>query len=138
MEQVFAGGERAKRASLDEEENTRDESREMATYIMATSTTKLTLFHSIRSTPSSLGAGAVRLVLYGQREHGHSGRLGLHFGQFVARAVECGGHVHMQYAPSRDDHVRTPHPHFRIHRFSVRPPRTVTDRHHDARIYGGE
>jgi len=32
------GGERAKRASLDEDENTRDESREMTTYIMATST----------------------------------------------------------------------------------------------------
>ena len=37
--------ERSERA-LDEDENTRDESREMATYIMATSTTKLT--HSIR------------------------------------------------------------------------------------------
>ena len=34
-------GERAKRASLDEDENIRDESREMATDIMATSTTKL-------------------------------------------------------------------------------------------------
>ncbi len=39
-------GERAKRASLDEDEHTRDESREMATDIMATSTTKLT--HPIR------------------------------------------------------------------------------------------
>jgi len=34
-------GERAKRASLDEDEHTRDEVREMATDIMATSTTKL-------------------------------------------------------------------------------------------------
>jgi len=41
-------GERAKRASFEEDENTRDESREMATDIMATSTTELTLFHSIR------------------------------------------------------------------------------------------
>ena len=41
-------GERAKRASLDEDEHTRDESREMATDIMATSTTKLT--HPIRLT----------------------------------------------------------------------------------------
>ena len=42
--QVSERGERA----LDEDENTRDESREMAADIMATSTTKLTLFHSIR------------------------------------------------------------------------------------------
>ncbi len=35
---------------------TRDESREMATDIMATSTTKLTLFHSIRLAPSSNSA----------------------------------------------------------------------------------
>mgnify|MGYP006086775443 CR=1 FL=1 len=43
-------GERAKRskASLEEDEHTRDGSREMAADIMATSTTKLTLFHSIR------------------------------------------------------------------------------------------
>ena len=44
------GGERAKRASFEEDEHTRDESREMASqhhYIMATSTTELTLFHSI-------------------------------------------------------------------------------------------
>ena len=41
-------GERVKRASLDEDEHTRDESREMASdIIMATSTTKLQLFHSI-------------------------------------------------------------------------------------------
>ena len=39
-------GERAKRASLDEDENTRDEVREMATDIMATSTAMLT--HPIR------------------------------------------------------------------------------------------
>ena len=47
------GGERAKRASLDEDEHTRDESHEMATEIMATSTstTELTLFHSILLTP---------------------------------------------------------------------------------------
>ena len=38
----IVGGERAKRASLDEDGNTRDESREMATDIMAASTTKLT------------------------------------------------------------------------------------------------
>ena len=37
----IVGGERAKRASLDEDGNTRDESREMATDIMAASTTKL-------------------------------------------------------------------------------------------------
>jgi len=37
-----AGGERAKRASLLEDENTRDEVREMATDILATTTTKLT------------------------------------------------------------------------------------------------
>ena len=43
--ELRAPGERAKRASLDEDENTRDESREMAIDIMATSTTKLT--HSI-------------------------------------------------------------------------------------------
>jgi len=41
-------GERAKRASFDEDEHTRDESREMTTDEMATSTTELTLFHSIR------------------------------------------------------------------------------------------
>ena len=35
---VRKAGERAKRASLDEDEHTRDESREMATDIMATST----------------------------------------------------------------------------------------------------
>ena len=40
--------------SLNEDEHTRDESLEMATDIMATSTTKLT--HSIRLAPSSLGA----------------------------------------------------------------------------------
>ena len=40
-------GERAKRASLDEDENTRDESRKMATFIMVTSTTKPT--HSLNS-----------------------------------------------------------------------------------------
>ena len=38
--QGFEQGERAKRASLDEDENTSDESREMAADIMATSTTK--------------------------------------------------------------------------------------------------
>jgi len=37
---------RAKRACFDKDEHTRDKSREMATSIMATSTTKLTLFHS--------------------------------------------------------------------------------------------
>ena len=47
-------GERAKRASLDEDENTRFEVREMAIDIMATSTTKLT--HPIHLAPSSLGA----------------------------------------------------------------------------------
>jgi len=36
---VNSAGERAKRASVEEDENTRDESREMATDIMATSTT---------------------------------------------------------------------------------------------------
>ena len=46
--QALRAGERAKRASLDENEHTRDVSREMATDIMATSTTKLTLFHPIR------------------------------------------------------------------------------------------
>jgi len=45
-------GERAKRASLLEDEHTSDESREMATDEMATSTTKLTLFHSILMTRS--------------------------------------------------------------------------------------
>jgi len=63
----------AKRASLDEDENTRDESREIVTDIMATSTTKLTLFHSFLSTRltrfaltslkmhfASLGAGCPR------------------------------------------------------------------------------
>jgi len=40
------GGERAKRASLLEDENTRDEVREMATDIMATPTTKLTSLRS--------------------------------------------------------------------------------------------
>ena len=40
--------ERSERASLEEDENTRDGYREMAADIMATSTTKLTLFHSIR------------------------------------------------------------------------------------------
>ena len=40
-------GERAKRASLEEDEHTRDEVREMATGIKATSNTKLTLFHLI-------------------------------------------------------------------------------------------
>ena len=49
-------GERAKRASLDEDEHTRDESREMATDIMATSTTELT--HSIHF------ARLVRFVLH--------------------------------------------------------------------------
>jgi len=39
--------ERSERA-FEEDEHTRDESREMAADIMATSTTKLTLFHSIR------------------------------------------------------------------------------------------
>jgi len=43
--------ERSKRASLDEDENTRDESRSMATDIMATSTTELT--HSILLTRRS-------------------------------------------------------------------------------------
>ena len=45
--------ERAKRASLDEDENTR-EVREMAADIVATFTTKLTLFHSIILTRSTL------------------------------------------------------------------------------------
>ena len=44
---AIAKGERAKRASFVKDENTRDESREMATYTMATSTTKLT--HSLNS-----------------------------------------------------------------------------------------
>jgi len=43
-----ARGERAKRASLDEDEHTRDGSREIAADMMAASTTKLKLFHSIR------------------------------------------------------------------------------------------
>jgi len=42
-------GERAKRASLDEDEHTRDESNEMAADIMATSTTKLTHSNSFDS-----------------------------------------------------------------------------------------
>ena len=41
-------GERAKRASLLEDRHSRNEVREMAKDIMAISTTKLTLFHSIR------------------------------------------------------------------------------------------
>ena len=40
--------ERSERALRKEDEHTRDESREIATDIMATSTTELTLFHSIR------------------------------------------------------------------------------------------
>ena len=48
LQQPGKAGERAKRASFEEDEHTREESREMATdIIMATSTTKLTLFHSI-------------------------------------------------------------------------------------------
>jgi len=43
---VSERAKRSDRASLDEDEYTRDESREMTTDIMATSTTKLTLFHS--------------------------------------------------------------------------------------------
>ena len=56
-------GERAKRASLDEDEHThtRDESREIAADIMATSTTKLTLFHPIQIV---LLAWFVSLVLH--------------------------------------------------------------------------
>ena len=46
QEQLKAG-ERAKRANLLEDEHNRDEVREMATDIMATSATKLTLFHLI-------------------------------------------------------------------------------------------
>jgi len=45
---ILEKGERAKRASFEEDEHTRDESREMGTDIMATSTTELTIFHSIR------------------------------------------------------------------------------------------
>jgi len=45
--QAAIAGERAKRASFEEDENTPDESREIATDIMAASTTKLT--HPINS-----------------------------------------------------------------------------------------
>jgi len=64
----FQVSELEKRPSLDEDESTRDESREMATDTMATSTTKLTLFHSIllaRLTHFSLASLKMRLASLG-------------------------------------------------------------------------
>ena len=61
-------GERAKRASLLEDEHTRDEVREMATDIMATSTTKLTHpFRVVRSFRPSFFKNAYNLASLGDR-----------------------------------------------------------------------
>jgi len=62
-------GERAKRASLLEDEHTRDEVREMATDIMATSTTKLTHpFRVVRSFRPSFIKNAYNLASLGEEE----------------------------------------------------------------------
>ena len=99
---AFARGERAKRASLWGDEHTRDEMREMAKDIMATSTTKLTLFHPIRlarlvrfARPSLTSLGADKISQPSQPRRLARSRLRLRFKtstMVVEACLEaCGG-----------------------------------------------